>query len=269
MLIDIKPEDKFGIDYKNHDLFSKLDLIVKFYDSLSFSVYGIVQFGTNEMFNLDSYFFSSIKGTIDSIQILLRIGRINDAYSLIRKYYDSTLINIYTGLYLEENCSFENLIVEKIEKWRNGTESIPNYRSIANYINNSSRLSEMNELLKIDDRYKKIRDRCNDNTHYNFYKNVLLNDNEIHNPNRIKYLDLIKKDIQNLFIQHIAYLFWINDFYMRSCDYVDHLEVGATPPEDSEYWVANFIQEIFSEIVIPIRPDIYELIKKNTEMQLI
>nr|WP_321485557.1 hypothetical protein [uncultured Draconibacterium sp.] len=269
MLTEINPEDKFGNNYKNHELFSKLELIVKFYDSLSFSVFGIVRFGTNQLFNLDSYFFSSIKGTIDSIRLLLKVGRINDAYSLIRKYYDSTIINIYTGLYLEDNYSIENLIVEKIEKWRNGTESIPDYRSISNYINNSPRLVEINKILKIDDRYKKIRDRCNDNTHYNFYRNVLLNDNEIHNPNRIKYLDLIKKDIQNLFIQHIAYLFWTNDFYMRSSDYVDHLEVGSTPPVDSEYWVANFVQEIFTEIVIPVRPDIYELIKKNTQMQLI
>ncbi|MDA3807244.1 MAG: hypothetical protein PF440_04940 [Thiomicrorhabdus sp.] len=191
MLTDIKPEDKFGDDYKNHDLFSKLELIVKFYDSLSFSVFSIIRFGTNQIFNLDSYFFKSIKGTIDSIQLLLRIGRINDAYSLLRKYYDSTIINIYTGLYLDENYSIENLIVEKIEKWRNGTESIPDYRSISNYISNSPKLGEINKLLKIDDRYKKIRVRCNDNTHYNFYRNVLLNDNEVHNPNRIKYLDII------------------------------------------------------------------------------
>ncbi len=56
---------------------------------------------------------------------------------------------------------------------------------------------------------------------------------------------------------------------MRSSDYTDHLDVGSTPPIDSEYWVANFIQETFQEIVIPVRPDIYDLIKKNTQMQLI
>ena len=131
------------------------------------------------------------------------------------------------------------------------------------------RTQVISDLLKKDDRYKKLRDRCNDNTHYNFYHNVLLNDNEIHNPNRIKYLDAISFDMRALFIQHFAYIFYINDHYFMSSDYINSLDVGMTPEEDSQYWVAPFIQEIFSEIIEKYRPDIAKEIKENTEMKLV
>ena len=41
----------------------------------------------------------------------------NDAYTLLRKYYDAAIINIYTNLYLEDNFSIENFVVDKIENW--------------------------------------------------------------------------------------------------------------------------------------------------------
>jgi hypothetical protein len=220
------------------------------------------------LLNLDTYAYSSIKGTIDSIKDILLKGRINDSYALLRKYYDSTIINIYAGLYLLDHFSFDNFIVNQIDNWRKGTDTIPEYRVISKYINDSPRLKSLNDLFKKDDRYKKIRDRCNDHTHYNFYRNLLLNDNQIYNPNRTKYLDVFSKDIEAIFIQHFAYIFYINDHYMMSSDYIDCLDIGVTPEENSQYFVAGFIQKAFDEIIKVKRPDIAEEIKRNTQMEL-
>jgi hypothetical protein len=62
------------------------------------------------------------------------------------------------------------------------------YRIMSHYIRQSNYLKEKNDLLYKDDRYKIIRNRCNDHTHFNFYKNVLLTDNEIFNKNYLGYL---------------------------------------------------------------------------------
>lgn len=43
---------------------------------------------------------------------------------------------------------------------------------------------------------------------------------------------------------------------------------GMTPPEDSLYWVASFIQDAFDNWIKPNRPDIVEAILANTKMQL-
>lgn len=265
---DITIEDKLGKEYTEHRVFEELIVYSDFYESLSFSIMNWMSQGTKAFINLDTYAISSIKGTVNSISQILQKGRINDSYALIRKYFDSTFINIYSNLYLQDNYSIENFIVEQIDNWRKGTDTIPDFRVISRYIKQSQTLMPITDLLKKDDRYKKIRDRCNDNTHYNFFHNVLLNDNEIHNPNRVKYLDIISFDMQSLFIQHFVYLFYLNDHYFMSSDYADSMDLGITPEGGSEYWVAPFIQKIFNELITLKRPDIAKEIKNNSKMEL-
>ena len=267
-LEETKIEDQLGKEFTEHRIFGELITYSDFYSSLSFSTMNWTSQGTKAIFNLDTYAYSSIKGTIDSITEILRKGRINDAYALLRKYFDSTFINIYSNLYLQDNFSIDNFIVEKIDNWRKGTESIPEFRVISQYIKESPKLKSISELLKKDDRYKKIRNRCNDHTHYNFYHNMLLNDNEIHNPQRLKYLDMFSFDIESLFIQHFVYIFYLNDHYFMSSDYTDYLDLGMTPEEDSQYWVAPYLQKLFDEVIKSKRPDLAKKIKDNTAMEL-
>lgn len=129
-------------------------------------------------------------------------------------------------------------------------------------------LHPLNILLYNDNRYKKVRDRCNDHTHYNFFQNVLLNDKEIYLSNRIQVLDAFASDIRDVFILHPAYVFFLNDHYMTSSDYLDALECGMTPEYDSQYWVAPFVQEVFDDIIAKERPDIAATIRQQTCMHL-
>lgn len=255
-------------EYQKHHVFSELDKYIDFYESLSWSVSSFGSTGTNVVLNIDTFIFSSIKGTLESIQQILKNGRINDAYALLRKYYDSTIINIYSNLYLDDHASIENFIVDKVNNWLKGEDRLPEYRVMSNYIRNSEKVSVINNLLHSDKRYKNIRDRCNDNTHYNFFFNMLLNDNEIHNEHRIKALNSFSIDIKDIFILHLAYLFFLKNHFMTSSDYMDALECEVEPELDSQYWVAPFIQKIFDEIITKRRPDITEAIKQNTCMQL-
>ena len=254
-------------EYQNHKVFGQLVEFSDFYKSLSLSTMGFLTLGTTTI-NLDTYVFSSIQGTLNSIYEILIKAKINDSYALLRKYYDSTIINIYTNLYLKDNFSIENLIVEKIDNWRKGTDRIPEYRVMSRYIQNSNKLKQITELLMKDKLYKNIRNRCNDHTHYNYYYNLLLNDSEIYLPTRIKELDTFSADLTAIFVQHFAYLFYLNDHYLMSSDYFDHLDAGMTPKEGSQYWVAPFIQKIFDDWIKPNRQDIADEIKSKTSMAL-
>jgi hypothetical protein len=104
-----------GKEYTEHYVFSQLNDFISFYDTLSYTTMGFVSSGVIGVINLNTYVFTSIKGTLDSIKLVLTHGRINDAYALLRKYYDSTIINIYTNLYVEENSTLEKYIVDKIQ----------------------------------------------------------------------------------------------------------------------------------------------------------
>ena len=231
------------------------------------SILSFVSMGTKAI-NFDTYLYSSVQGTLESITAILRSGRINDAYALLRKYHDSAVINIYASLYLKDHFSIDNFVVEQIDNWLQGKEKLAEYRVLSQYIKSSEKLKPITDVLMVDDRYKKIRDRCNDHTHYNFFRHMMLNDNEVYMENRVQWLDVFADDALDLFVLHIAYLFFLNDHYMMSSDYLDALEVGMQPEEDSQYWVASFIQKTFDEVITPRRTDILAVIKANTAMQL-
>ena len=256
-------------EYQKHVLFAELSDYAKFYERLSFNVFSWITLGTYPVINIDTYIFSSLRGTLESIQLLLKNGRINDAWALMRKYNDSIIINIYSSLYLKNNFSIENMVVEQIDGWLKGTSTWPEFRVMSQYIRNIPEFSELKKLLfERDSRYKDLRSRGNNNMHYNFYANILLNDNEIFLKNRIKILNRFLLDIRDLFILHFSYIFSIHENYMASSDYVDHLDCGTNPPADSQYWVAPFVKEIFDKTITKHRPDIAVFMRKTTSMIL-
>ncbi len=253
--------------YLKHDIFKELEVYQDFYDSLSTSIMHFVTSGTKAI-NFDTYVFSSMAGTIESIKLLLAKGRINDGYALLRKFHDSIIINSYAILYLQKNLNLENFIVEKIDNWLNGKEKLPDYNHMKQYLDESEELSKINCLLLTDRRYAEIRKQCNNHMHYNSFFCMMLNDNEIYNKNRSAYLDRISRDLHDLFILHFGYIFSLNPYYMSSSDYMDAMECGLTPEEGSQYFIAPFIQEAFDKFIRPRRPDIAKVIKENSGMQL-
>ena len=256
-------------NYFKHKIFDQLTKYAEFYNSLSFSIMPFMAQGTNNLLNLDSFQFSSIEGTLESIKVILLNKRINDAYALLRKYYDSIIINIYTNLYLDDHYSLENLVVEKIEDWRAGKEKLPRFAEMIMYLQESEKLSEINGLLfSTDSIYKEIRDRLNNHVHYNYYRYVLWNNSELYIPYREKILNAFSKDLASLFVMHLSYIFYLNEHYMISSDYIDSLDIGLTPEENSEYFVAPFIQEIFDTEIKVRRPDLAKAIKIKTKMML-
>ncbi|MCL1080339.1 hypothetical protein L2734_19695 [Parashewanella spongiae] len=118
--------------YKEHKVFSELDEYIDFYHRLSMSVTFFATMETTAI-GMDSYVYSSIQGTVDSMKALLEKGRINDCYSLDRKYFDSVIINTYSNLYLEDHRSIGS-IVDKINNWLHGKEKLPEYRVMSKSI---------------------------------------------------------------------------------------------------------------------------------------
>jgi len=254
--------------YTEHCIFLELDSFIDFYSCLSMSVFSFPTVGTSAFCNIDTYVFSSIQGTVDSIKLLLKKGRINDSYSLLRKYHDSVIINIYSNLYLQNNLSIENFVVEKINNWLHGKDQLPEYRIMSQYIRNNKKLRDINSCLYSDNRYKNIRNRCNDHTHYNYFNNLMLNDRDVYLRDRLKVINEFSEDIRDIFILHLSYIFSLNDHYMISSDYMNYLECGEVPPEGSEFWVAPYIQKAFEETISANRSDLAAVIIDATSMHL-
>lgn len=256
-----------GDAYKKHHVFMELEDYIGFYGNLARSVFAWKTMGTNSICNIDSYIYSSMQGTLESIFLILKKGKINDAYELLRKYYDAAVINIYSNIYLQDHFNIDCFVVQTIENWLKGTEKLPRFSQMMKYIKESPKLNVINNLFQ-DDRYRKMRDTFNDHTHYNSFFHFLLNDSEICLNNRLHSLDRLLNYMREIFMLHIAYIFFLNSHYMMSSDYVDYLECGMTPETGSEYWVAPYIHDVFDKIINENRPEIAIILKKHTKMEL-
>ena len=254
--------------YQSHAVFADLMRYISFYEQLAMSIFHFLTMGTKSIANIDSYTYSSMHGTLESINSLLLSGRINDAYCLLRKYHDSAIIDIYTKLYLAEHFSSQNFVVEEIQRWLVGKIQLPRYRQMREYIENAHSVKPITSILLSDNRYKAIRNRCNAHTHYKFYQHVMLNNSEVVLPNRIQWLNTFRADTQDLLVMHLAYIFFMNNHYMMASDYMDALECGVQPEPESEYLVAPFVQQIFDEVISPRRAEIAAAIKRSSAMQL-
>lgn len=132
---------------REHKIFTELTKYVEFYDSMESSIWSHITAGVDR-FNINSDFLSSMKGTITSIKLSLEHGNINDAFSLLRKYQDISVMHIYSILYLENNFSIDNITVKKINDWVKEEKQSPNYNKMIKYIANSEKTKKLLMLLE-------------------------------------------------------------------------------------------------------------------------
>lgn len=264
----IKESDKN--EYSSHIVFNTLERIRDFYKDFSFLVIGYLNSQTNMIVNFDSYIYSSMEGTIESIATILKKGRIGDAFALLRKLHDKAILNIYINLYIEKNIKDDKWEVIEITKWLKGKDKLPHntYGRMSEYIENSKELEFIFKKMMESESYLSVRARGNDHVHSNYFHNLLNNDNTILSENRLSLLSSFKDDLENIFILHLSCIFTIKEHYMSSTDYIDALEVGVAPEEGSQYWVAENVQSIFKDFIQAKQPDIADFIKNSTCMNL-
>ena len=177
-------EHKMSEDYLRHKVFDDLKYMMAFYDSVSMSCFGFIAAGTHGIANYASYIYSAIEGTLDSISTLLKKGRINDAYTLIRKLFDDILLEIYVDVTLKEKFSINNFYVEEVNEWLQGKHRIPKIEKILKHLEKSERTKDLYLLFGWETYLKKNRELLDDSVHSNRFQQILLNCIKRHQESR-------------------------------------------------------------------------------------
>ena len=237
--------------YLKHKVFDDLKYMKEFYDSISMSCFSFVATGTHGITNYASYVYSAIEGTLDSITILLENGRINDAYTLIRKLFDDILLEIYMDVILKDKFSIDNFFVQEVNEWIQGKHRIPKTDKILKCLKESQRTKDLYPLFGWDTYLKKNRELLDDSVHSNRFKLMLLNCNTVYIEDRERHLKNCEVMLNQLFLIHLSFIFHLNSHYMMASDYMDCVEIGMTPPEGCENWIAPFAQNAFDQIIRP------------------
>lgn len=191
--------------YLKHKVFDDLKYMMEFYDSLSCSCYSFVASGTKGIVNYASNVYSAIEGTLDSITTLLTKGRINDAYTLIRKQFDDILLEIYMDVTLKDKFSLDNYIVEEVNEWIQGKHRIPKSDKILKYLKTSESTRDLYPLFRWDTYLKKNRELLDDSVHSNRFHLMLLNCNKVYLDDRERHLKCFEPAILIALVIHLSF----------------------------------------------------------------
>lgn len=251
---------------KNHFIFEQLNDFKNFYFSISENSSRKPTMGIQSPIPLNSYFFESIKNTIDSIIILLEKGRLGDAYVLMRRYYELILFQTYTDLKSKNEFSVDNLIVMDINNWVLNKKKAPSIKKISNYIEKSELINPINSLfISQKNIYDSIRTRCNDFTHFNNIDSIIFQANYILHSGKInnEIFQLLINDSLYLFIKHFAFIFFLNGVYLTDEDYFVSLDAGLFKVEEEAPWTSPIIKIAFDKYIKPNHPEVAELLTEK------
>lgn len=237
--------------YKNHRVFKELDEMMDLFDSLSDRAMYFLPLGTKGFSNYETYVFMSIQGTLDSIKTLLKIGRINDAFVLVRKVYDDILAEIYFSVTLKDKFDImKGLYVDNVQQWLESTFRIPSIKKILSTLRTSDQTKALYPFFGWKTYLEHNRKVLDDCVHSNSYSNILFNCNTIYlKDKREKRLDGMSVLLKQLMMIQVSFIFYLSPQYMMASDCIDYLEAGMQPPQGAETWVASFAQEAFDKYI--------------------
>lgn len=266
-MIEIE-EPGYPEEYKEHRVFSEINDMKNFYEGISYTCYSFTVSGTRAIMNYASDVYTAIQNTLDSIDILLSIGHINDAYTLVRKYFDDVLVEIYIDAIIKEKHDQEkNFIVKDVDEWLFKKHRIPSLKKLLSIIEKSESTKDIYPFFGWNSYFKHNREILDDSVHSNRFSYMLLNCRDLQLPERVRHLQNIFIVLKQIFTMHLAFMFHLNPHYLSATDYIDSLDCGITPPEGSEYWLAPYAQNAFDKYIKP-NPSLASFIKDNCPLDV-
>ncbi|MFA5575694.1 MAG: hypothetical protein WCZ27_00305 [Tissierellaceae bacterium] len=157
-----------------------------------------------------------------------------------------------------------------IDAWfNNNAESGEFYRllDIKNYLNYLKRNKLVESCITkhgLENMWKLMSRKQNNYTHSNDRSFLIDNIISFNESEKVEFLlKHVHRDITYITSYFLVVLILIKPDYISSFDYVNFLEVGMTPPEGSQYWVASIVQDYLDEFVVEIHPDLKAYLRDN------
>lgn len=217
---------------------------------------------------LDSI-MTSLELTMGSVIACCENACIADANTLLRKYRDDLFFYLYIAVYnsMDRNSEKAKSMESKISKWANNDLTDFQIGQVLKAVANVPQLKDAVERYHLKKSFQEIGNRLNNYVHGN--GRVYYN----RNFNAYKENELaveLKKIVQNaryMTITFLLLLIFCSPVSVMSEDYIDHLEFNVTPPENSQYWVAPFVEDFVEENISLIDKNCLEYLRENTMMQ--
>lgn len=242
----------------------------KFLDDYAFLVFGRDSIVCKKyVFTLQTILNSAVS-TLENIIECCNSFCLADANTLLRKYRDDIFFCLYIVLYDSNkklNIKTHTSVMEKnIEKWcENSLENL-NISEVLKIIGTSAIIIEASKKYNLQSSFDYIGKTLNNYVHGNGYSFYNRNINAYSEKEIIERLTGIAQNATYITVTFIFLLILCSPLLVMSTDYIDYLEFGETPPKDSQYWVAPFVENFIKNNINMIDKNCYEYLKENTCM---
>lgn len=253
-----------------HKISKRLRRFKDFYSCIRHIASGYKEISLNgEYFNMNSIFYTSIIGTLESIEKILLDSKFNDAISLIRKYCDDIVMETYLSIIQKETYDKLNSIVSwkdiannRVFDWIKSKRPLLDEhpkKEIQKIIETFPKIFEILNLNTKDNLclYNKINSLLYDNLHFTSFHNFLWNDASYikkNNKTELGLLDNIFICITFLSSLHFAFIYEIHPEYFNDFDYFNDRDKYIDSIDPPSVWRRKIefpIQIFFSEVVYP------------------
>ena len=214
--------------------------------------------------------------TMESIRYCCMNANFADAYTLLRKYRDDLFYYIYLSV-----------VADKVDitQWVGINELKPDEKNIWDWVHNRQQDLHIGEVLKtiamhpsaneavkrfgLQTSFNKLRDKLNDYVHSNGYR--FYNEPCVRMDARKKIANTCA-EIEEIAV-YITVVFGflialVNPVLIMSYEYMDYLDAGEEPPEESKYMVAMFVSDFFAKHKAVLDEQCVDYLRESTMMQI-
>lgn len=264
-------QTKMQQDIKCQQLINELKAIEKFICSLGFLSFGRDYIlCKNWLFSLQAI-ITSVELTAGNIITCCESGCMADANCLLRKYRDDLFFYLYIIVFdsnqKREITNHTTEMEENISRWiQNGLNNLY-IQDVLMAIGSSPQLKKAVTSYELQKSFNSIGERLNNFVHGNGFAYYNRNINVYEADELYDYMTVLTNDMKYITVTFVFLLILCSPLSVMSTDYIDYLDCGETPPEDSQYWVAPVIENFIANNINLIDENCYKYLIESTGMK--
>ncbi len=243
--------------------------IEKFLRDFGFLTFGRdFVFSTSVCFSLNSV-ATSLELTMGNIIVCCESACIADANTLLRKYRDDLFFYLYISVYNSlDKCSKQaKAMANQIIKWANNNLTNFTISEVLKEIAADPQLKDAILKYNLKGSFQKISAALNNYVHGNGYTYYNRNINAYRERELAVELNNLDHKARYMTIVFLLLLIFCSPLSVMAEDYIDYLDFDDIPPEDSQYWVAPFVERFVQENISLVDENCLDYLRENTMMQ--
>ena len=223
-----------------------------------------------------SIILDSATRTMESIRYCCMNANFADAYSLLRKFRDDLFYYVYLFAVADNSvftqfAEIDDLSIDEknIWDWVHNKQNDLHIGSVLKYIASHPKAKTAVQKYNLKDSFDKLAEKLNNYVHSNGY--LFYNEpfNWLIQRKKVKEkCDEFSEAAVFITVSFLFLVVLIRPLLIMSCDYTDYLDVGAVPPENSQYWVAPFVSDFLSKYKHVLDENCDNYLKEKTGMQI-